>query len=242
MALASFLARPYGSPMDRSPVARHASTPAELKERIAAERTGAPLLIYRDGGGRQHICELSGEASSVTIGRRADNDIALEWDLEVSRLHAAVERIGADWTITDDGLSSNGSFVNGDRLVGRHRLEDGDTILVGKTPIIFRKGDGGDLESTVSAGPTPTRAQLSAAQRKVLIALCRPYAGNASFAIPATNQAIADELFLGVDAVKAHLRTLFQKFGIENVPQNQKRARLVALALRSGVVTERDLT
>jgi hypothetical protein len=242
MALASVLARAYGSLMEGSPVARHASTPAELKERIAAERSGTPLLIYRDGGGHQRICELPDQASSVSIGRRADNDIALEWDLEVSRLHAAVERIGGDWTITDDGLSSNGSFVNGDRLVGRHRLEDGDTILVGKTPIVFRQGGAGDIESTVSAGPTPTRAQLSASQRKVLIALCRPYAGNASFAVPATNQAIADELFLGVDAVKAHLRTLFQKFGIEDIPQNQKRARLVALALRGGVVTERDLT
>src|SRR3954453_20290748 len=101
--------------MERSPVARHASTPAELKERILAERTGTPLLIYRAGCGHQHICGLPEQASPVTIGRPAENDIPLEWDLEVSRLHAAVERIGGDWTITDDGLSSNCSFVNGDR-------------------------------------------------------------------------------------------------------------------------------
>jgi hypothetical protein len=44
-----------------------------------------------------------------------------------------------------------------------------------------------------------------------------------------------------VDAVKTHLRTLFAKFGIEALPQNQKRVELVRRALASGLVTERDL-
>jgi DNA-binding NarL/FixJ family response regulator len=58
--------------------------------------------------------------------------------------------------------------------------------------------------------------------------------------VPATNQAIAKEVFLSVHAVKSHLRALFQKFGIESLQQNQKRARLAALALQSGLVSERD--
>ena len=52
---------------------------------------------------------------------------------------------------------------------------------------------------------------------------------------------IADELHLSIDAVKSHLRTLFQRFGIEHLPQNQKRSRLVAEALQAGVVSTRDL-
>jgi hypothetical protein len=44
-----------------------------------------------------------------------------------------------------------------------------------------------------------------------------------------------------VDAVKTHLRALFGKFGIEDLPQNQKRVRLVELALKNGIVTPRDL-
>jgi len=52
---------------------------------------------------------------------------------------------------------------------------------------------------------------------------------------PATNQQIADELFLSLDAVKTHLRMLFHKFGIEDLPQNQKRARLVEMALQFGL-------
>src|SRR5919201_2597899 len=227
--------------MRGSPVARHASSPAELKERIEAERGGEPFLVYRDGAWHQRIFGLAEGVSRVTIGRRANNDIALEWDVEVSRLHAALDRIGDDWTITDDGLSRNGSFVNGERLSGHQRLVDGDTIVVGNTAIAFRAPATRHSASTVTAERGPTRAELSPTQRQVLIALCRPYRDGAPFATPATNQAIAEELFLGVDAVKGHLRVLFRKFGIEHVPQNQKRARLVALALQSGLVSDRDL-
>jgi hypothetical protein len=76
-------------------------------------------------------------------------------------------------------------------------------------------------------------------QRKVLIALCRPV--NVSpFAPPATNKQIADEVFLSVDAVKAHLRILFDRFGIGELPQNEKRARLAARALLDGVLRPQD--
>ncbi len=52
---------------------------------------------------------------------------------------------------------------------------------------------------------------------------------------------MADELHLSVDAVKGHLRALFARFGIESLAQNQKRSRLVAEALQTGVVNVRDL-
>jgi DNA-binding CsgD family transcriptional regulator len=83
--------------------------------------------------------------------------------------------------------------------------------------------------------------QLSPAQRRVLVALCRPYAGGAAFARPATNQQIADELFLSIPAVKTHLRSLFERFGLGNLPQNEKRARLVQVALDCGAVTSAEL-
>jgi pSer/pThr/pTyr-binding forkhead associated (FHA) protein len=213
-----------------------------LKARLEAERAGEPFLLYRDAALRQQIYVLSRPRHVVTIGRgrRIENGIALDWDGEVSRLHAIVEHVGDNWTITDDTLSSNGSFVNGERLVGRHRLEDGDTILVGNSAILFREPHAEPEQSTVRAGSAPARSDLTVAQRRVLIALCRPFRGDAPYAVPATNQAIAEELFLSVHGVKSHLRTLFHKFGIEGLKQNQKRARLVALALHSGLVTERD--
>jgi DNA-binding NarL/FixJ family response regulator len=60
------------------------------------------------------------------------------------------------------------------------------------------------------------------------------------FGTPAPNRAIAAELHLSVDAVKSQLRTLFERFGLEALPQNEKRARLAALALMQGIVTMRD--
>lgn len=76
--------------------------------------------------------------------------------------------------------------------------------------------------------------QLTDTQHRILVALCRPVGGRNGFAPPATNQEIADEVFLSVDAVKAHLRTLFRKFEIEDLPHNQKRARLVELVVEGG--------
>jgi len=165
----------------------------------------------------------------------------MDWDTEVSRLHAEFERIGGDWTVTDDGLSRNGTHVNGERVVGRRRLHDGDAVRFGRTVAIFRQPLAGDVTETVVASEVLDRASLSEAQRRVLIALCRPFKEATGYVTPATNQRVADELFLSVDAVKTHLRALFAKFGIEDLPQNQKRIRLVELALKSGVVTPRDL-
>jgi DNA-binding NarL/FixJ family response regulator len=73
----------------------------------------------------------------------------------------------------------------------------------------------------------------------VLIALCRPVHASA-FATPATNREIAEEIVLSVDAVKAQLRVLFERFGLESLPQNQKRARLAASTLVGGLLSPRD--
>jgi DNA-binding NarL/FixJ family response regulator len=96
-------------------------------------------------------------------------------------------------------------------------------------------------ETTVASGELPETPSLSETQRRILVALCRPYGEGGDFAVPASNQQIAREVFLGVDAVKRHLRTMFQRFGLGELPQNQKRARLAELALRLGIVTQRDL-
>jgi hypothetical protein len=212
---------------------------AELKAQLELERRGEPFLLYRAGDGSQCLFELEPAASPVTIGRREEAALALTWDSEVSRLHSTIERIGADWVLIDDGLSRNGSYVNGARMLGRHRLEDGDRLCFGETAILYRDPGGGESHST---SPLPANAltiPLTPTQRKVLIALCRPVHASA-FATPATNREIAEEIFLSVDAVKAQLRVLFERFGLEALPQNQKRARLAASALVGGLLSPRD--
>jgi pSer/pThr/pTyr-binding forkhead associated (FHA) protein len=214
---------------------------SELKAQIEAERVGLPFLVFRDGDGQQQIFSLREDLDRVTVGRATSSDIRIEWDTEVSRLHAGLERIGSDWTVADDGLSRNGTHINGERVVGRRRLSDGDSVRFGRTLATFRQPRASDATETVVAQEILDRASLSDAQRRVLLALCRPFKESTGYVTPATNQQIAGELFLSVDAVKTHLRALFSKFGIEDLPQNQKRIRLVELALKSGVVTPRDL-
>jgi pSer/pThr/pTyr-binding forkhead associated (FHA) protein len=212
---------------------------SELKARTEAERDGRPFLLYRDGQDQQQLYFL--DVAQASVGRRDSSDLVLDWDEQVSRLHAQFERVDADWTIIDDGLSRNGTFVNGERLSGRRRLEDGDSLRFGGTTMIFRSPQLEDERGTAIASQIPTAVDLSTTQRKVLVALCRPYKDGTAFASPATNQQIAEELFLSVDAVKTHLRVLFAKFGIEQLPQNQKRIRLVERAFYAGLITERDL-
>jgi pSer/pThr/pTyr-binding forkhead associated (FHA) protein len=217
----------------------HGATPAELQERIAAERRQTAFLLWRDGDGRQRIITLDDDTERVTVGRAPGSDLWLDFDVKVSRVHATLERAGPAWTVVDDGLSANGSFCNGERVQGRRRLADGDELRFGRTAIVFREPIVKKTEST--AAVTEAQMHLSETQRRVLVALCRPFRDGSSFATPATNQEIAAEVFLGVDAVKTHLRALFAKFGIADLPQNQKRARLVELALRRGHVSQRDL-
>ncbi|SNS35241.1 regulatory protein, luxR family [Geodermatophilus pulveris] len=205
------------------------------------EGQGCPLLRYDDADGRPAELPLTGAAPRLTVGRAPENDLALTWDAEVSRLHATLEWIGGAWTIADDGLSRNGTYVNGERLTGRRRLRAGDGIRVGATLLAFREYPVRRDESTRIAADVPTLQSLTASQRAVLVALCRPFKHGGAYATPTTNQRIGAELFLSEDAVKTHLRALFAKFGIEDLPHNQKRLRLVERALQSGIVRDRDL-
>lgn len=69
------------------------------------------------------------------IGRLDDCDVKIA-DTNTSRHHAAIERAGSGYTVTDLG-STNGTIVNGERLAGEHRLADGDTITVGAVVLRF---------------------------------------------------------------------------------------------------------
>jgi pSer/pThr/pTyr-binding forkhead associated (FHA) protein len=217
----------------------HAASPAELQERLEAERRGDPFLLYRDAGG-QRIVPLGAVPERFSVGRDREMDLTLD-DEQVSLLHAELERIGGQWTVADDGLSRNGTFLNGERTSGRKRLRDGDDLRFGETVVIFRDPAASEAGETASPPDAPAVERLTESQRKILIALCRPFRDGGQYATPATNQQIADEVYLSVDAVKGHLRTLFERFDVGDLPQNQKRVRLVELTLRSGLITVREL-
>jgi pSer/pThr/pTyr-binding forkhead associated (FHA) protein len=217
-----------------------AVTGSELKAQIEAEREGRPFLVFRDEQGAQQILAVDPERREIWVGRAASADVALGWDREVSNLHAQLEFVGDECTVVDDGLSTNGSYVNEERVSGRRRLADGDILRVGRSRILFR-APGAEQDSTVIASDAISAAGVSPAQRRVLVALCRPFKDGAAFATPASNQEIAADLHLSVDAVKTHLRALFEKFDLAEVPQNQKRVALVQRAIQSGLISSREL-
>jgi hypothetical protein len=76
--------------------------------------------------------------------------------------------------------------------------------------------------------------RLTQTQLGVLSALCRPISAGGPYATPATDREIADQVFLSVDAVEGHLRTIHRKFGIDDLPGDERRARLVELAIAGG--------
>jgi DNA-binding CsgD family transcriptional regulator len=223
------------------PLAPHSLSATELKRVLARERSGRPFLAYRDGEGALDMFILTGEGSTLTLGRRGEMDLALPWDTEVSGLHAELQSVGGEWMILDDGVSMNGTYVNGQRINGRQRLKDGDNIRIGQTVLAYNAARSAPARETVSAGAQPPPRQLTETQRRVLVALCRPYRDGAGFATPATNQQIAAELFLTTDAVKMHLRTLFARFDLAGLPQGRKRAALAERALQLGVISQREL-
>lgn len=226
---------------DGDPLARHSLSPGELKGLLAAERAGKPFLAFRDREGRLGLFATDHGEQTCTVGRRPEMDLSIAWDSEVSGLHAELQGLSGEWTIVDDGLSKNGTYVNGRRVSGRQRLRDGDRVRIGQTILVYKAGGATPSQETAITNETPTPRELTDAQRRVLVALCRPYRDGGNFTTPATNQQIAEELFLSVDAVKMHLRALFGKFELTGLAQNEKRVRLAESALQLGVISERDL-
>ncbi len=225
---------------DANPSPRPASAP-ELKAQIETERLGRPFLVYRDAEDEQRILVIEDGVSSIWVGRSPSADVELGHDEQVSKLHAQLEIVGAECTLLDDGLSTNGSFVNEERMSGRRLLRDGDVLRFGRSSVLYRAPQGAGVDSTAVAGDIGAAAGVSPAQRKVLVELCRPFKDSPPFATAATNQEIASALHLSVDAVKTHMRALFEKFAVEDLPQNRKRVAVVERALGTGIVTQRDL-
>jgi pSer/pThr/pTyr-binding forkhead associated (FHA) protein len=215
----------------------HRRSPTELQAVIAAQRTGAAFLEYRDGHDTLRIVMLGPGQERLSIGRLAACEVALPWDSEVSRAHALLEQVGGAWTVEDRG-SSNGTLVNAARITGPHVLRDGDVLRVGRTQLIFHAAGDDDLRRTTPAldrvMPNPTDSQ-----RKVLVELCRPALERGGGA--ASNREIGEALFVSVETVKTHMRALFDAFEVGDVPQYHKRTELVRRALETGLVSVHDL-
>jgi FHA domain len=226
--------------MSAGPFSRHQASPSELKARIDAERLQAPFLVFRGPDDEQQIFALEQNGGRLSVGRDPMCGVCLDHDDQVSRLHAELENVGDVWALVDFGLSRNGSFVNEERVSGQRVLHDADVLRFGSTHLLFRSPLERDQRETRAATGDDLPA-LTRTQRRIVVALCRPYRDASPFVTPASNAEIAREVSLSIDRVKAHLGALFELLGVEDLPHTHKRVRLAELALRMGVVTRRDL-
>lgn len=116
-------------------------------------------LIERGGPNPGEIFELAKD--SQTMGRDVTNDITLA-DAEVSRQHARISRTPGGYVFEDLG-STNGTFVNGERLVAPRVLNPGDLIGLGENVTLTFEATSGEAAATVMAGAGQTPPPPAAA-------------------------------------------------------------------------------
>ncbi|MBN2148313.1 MAG: FHA domain-containing protein [Anaerolineales bacterium] len=93
---------------------------------------------------------------SFTIGREAGNDIVIS-DADVSRKHATLTLQGDTYLLEDLG-STNGTFVNGERIAGPTILTVGDMVSFGDAVELIYEVLGFDSAATLLAAPPPPPA------------------------------------------------------------------------------------
>lgn len=186
------------------------------------------------GSGIAELVALTKER--LTVGRSSDADLSLP-DASVSRLHAAIERYTGGWVLRDLG-STNGTFLNGERLAGDRPLASGDEMRIGGCTFVFHcSAPGAEMETVQGeAPPAVTRRE-----HDVLVELCRPLMDKTvAFGRPATVAEIAGRLYIGQATVKFHLDNLFDKFGLVE-PGEGRRHALANEAIKRGAVTLGEL-
>jgi len=120
--------------LDPGPALKH------LEESILLQSAGLELahssaaVHWLDPSGVPQRCALTTTAP-LRVGRSADAEVFLEFDLLVSRRHARIEWGGERWKITDED-SVNGTILNGREIDGSTVLRDGDVVRCGETLLV----------------------------------------------------------------------------------------------------------
>lgn len=107
-------------------------------------------LAMRTGPNPGQIIPL--DKTEFVMGRDLNNDIVIN-DSEVSRKHAKIYVFGQGFVIEDLG-STNGTFVNGQRISGPHNLIPGELVALGdQTTLLFEVGEMDEDATKVSPSP-----------------------------------------------------------------------------------------
>jgi len=199
-------------------------------------KVGMPAVEVWGTRGREFVVSL--EEQSYVVGSDPDSThITLE-DPQVSRVHAALDSIGPVWFVRDLG-SRNGTFLNRDRVTGQRRLQHNDCVRIGQAELRYVDGD-----ELVRPDTTPIDNDcppLTRMERAVLLELCRPILCLDIIREAADVTDIASRLFIGRNAVQAHLTKMYDKFELAQHAGVNRRKLLAASAIQRGCVTRLDV-
>jgi putative serine protease PepD len=112
--------------------------------------TTEPLWLVRADGQRFALTH------SLSLGRASDNDLVIE-DRSTSHHHARVDLVEERVIVADQG-SSNGTWINGQRITEPHAMQHGDRLQVGDTLFTFRVGERPLLDEQGEVEPAARRA------------------------------------------------------------------------------------
>jgi predicted component of type VI protein secretion system len=118
-------------------------------------------FVMRSGPNPGKVYPLEG--SDFTIGRDANNVVTIN-DAEISRKHAKMELRGSSYVIQDLG-STNGTFVNGNRITGMQVLNPNDIVSFGENIVLMYESvadPNATMLSSAKAPKTAARAQKPA--------------------------------------------------------------------------------
>jgi FHA domain-containing protein len=133
-------ARPSRESFVMRPAAPPASVPvpAPAAEAPPPQPLGPPRLVVERSPVLQAGSELELDSTSFTVGRSFENDVAIDGDEFASARHLRIEpRRDGVW-VHDLG-STNGTYVNGERIEEPRRLERGDVVAVGATELRYEE-------------------------------------------------------------------------------------------------------
>jgi pSer/pThr/pTyr-binding forkhead associated (FHA) protein len=117
------------------PVAREGAGNVGGKRTKKSVTKGVPTFVVIEP--KQHRGRTYTLSNVLAIGRLEDNDIIIDDDSFISSHHARIEvRPEGTWVV--DLGSTNGSFVNGQRVVEERSVRKGDRIQVGSTVLEMR--------------------------------------------------------------------------------------------------------
>ncbi len=138
----------------------NAPTEAEVGAPAPARRRGVLILTVGEHAGRVIPVD---DSKPIRFGRSDDCTWVLA-DPSLSRLHAEVVRAGSDHLISDLG-STNGTFVNDERIDGVVHLADGDRIRLGQSRLRFALLDEEEGEALLGMSAAARATSLGAPPR-----------------------------------------------------------------------------